>query len=1078
MRAKFWLKFGIPLAIALAAIATLVGLGVPARAATLTVCLSGCNFNTIQAAVTSALADGNTSDTISVAAGNYPEVVTINGSSLTNDKAIVINGAGEGGATACNATVDTCVGGSVQNGPVFTVTTGSHLSATLQNLTVQNGHSPDTTTIVGGMSLNSSSGRVSIDNVAVINNTGCETGGVETGPDGSGIFLNNAIISGNTGTDCGTGFGGSAGVVGGFYGDPGRLTNVTISNNRSTPLGCSGVGGIELRADQGFASQLSDAVVSNNTVAITGCLGSTLEATGGVASSGFAELTDVLISGNSASSAEGPTICEVIGGIAGAGSAGSLPSLTNVTISGNSASVAAGVRCDATGGASGGSDVLTALLTNVTVSGNTATGSGFVTSCCGNDLGAVGGLAAAPGTSNVGFGIFSGTNLTVAGNRATNNGFAPGPTATPFPAKSGGMGGFGGNIQGSILSGNTADGNAGNCAGTLTSQGFNISDDTTCSTSFTATGDLNGNSSLNLASLAGNGGLVVGAAGDTSVLSTQALGSGSSAIDHIPTSAPCPGNNNSSPMAYPGVDERNISRPQGTACDSGALEVQVASTPTSVSNVTVSPSPNTPGASSTYTITFKATSTLGPGGTITIVAPDGTIFPDPDAALYGITIPQCSGCSLSNLAVTNQVNGTGGYRQVVLTLPSFSISAGETVTLTIQGGNNSLLQPGVINPAAGSCTLTLATSSDTVPATSPPYQIGTGGTGACNAGATPTPTATATSTAVSGGSGGSGFIIQPTPVRTATSTATSTAPATATPTGGTGTTPTPASGPTNFTVGATLPAGSSIDCSGNTCIVHIPAVQGAGAYTVTAGSGVTLNCPTNPAVTPPETCTASSGGATLTFTNVPAGGVLSFGATGLSGQTSGLASKARGLLAWLVGDNAASPADAASSVGSFSVTGPGGALASNAPLPAGLSLSVAAGWNLVGAPNGSQLGGTAGALYTFQASDSAYESFPTTVSLSGGVGVWAFFPQAGLVTGLPVVTAQTLHLTLPAGHFIMAGNPTDGPVSLSGADVVDTFNTATNQYSVATGTVTLAPGQGAWVFSRFGGTLTITPSGS
>ena len=58
--------------------------------------------------------------------------------------------------------------------------------------------------------------------------------------------------------------------------------------------------------------------------------------------------------------------------------------------------------------------------------------------------------------------------------------------------------------------------------------------------------------------------------------------------------------------------------------------------------------------------------------------------------------------------------------------------------------------------------------------------------------------------------------------------------------------------------------------------------------------------------------------------------------------------------------------------------------------------------------------------------------------------------------------------------FGMAGNPTDGAVSVSGADVVDTFNPSTNAYTTATGTVTLGVGQGAWVFSSSGGTLTIT----
>ena len=149
----------------------------------------------------------------------------------------------------------------------------------------------------------------------------------------------------------------------------------------------------------------------------------------------------------------------------------------------------------------------------------------------------------------------------------------------------------------------------------------------------------------------------------------------------------------------------------------------------------------------------------------------------------------------------------------------------------------------------------------------------------------------------------------------------------------------------------------------------------------------------------------------------------------------------------------------------------------NVSVNLGTAVTLASGWNLVGGTTGTQITGALSSLYTFQASDSTYESFPTSAALSGGVGVWAFFSSPTPVA-LPFVAAQTLMFALPVSHFIMAGNPTDGPVSLSGADVVDTFNTATNSYTSSTGAVTLQPGQGAWVFSRFGGTLTITPAGS
>ena len=138
------------------------------------------------------------------------------------------------------------------------------------------------------------------------------------------------------------------------------------------------------------------------------------------------------------------------------------------------------------------------------------------------------------------------------------------------------------------------------------------------------------------------------------------------------------------------------------------------------------------------------------------------------------------------------------------------------------------------------------------------------------------------------------------------------------------------------------------------------------------------------------------------------------------------------------------------------------------------AVSYPAGWNLVGGPSGTIESGAAGALYTYQAGDSNYESSTPSTPLQAPKGYWAYFPTAATVM-LPVVTAQTGQATLPANQFIMVGNPTDSTVSLSGADIVDTFTPATNSYTVTTGAATLAPGQGAWVFSHNGGTLTITP---
>ena len=139
------------------------------------------------------------------------------------------------------------------------------------------------------------------------------------------------------------------------------------------------------------------------------------------------------------------------------------------------------------------------------------------------------------------------------------------------------------------------------------------------------------------------------------------------------------------------------------------------------------------------------------------------------------------------------------------------------------------------------------------------------------------------------------------------------------------------------------------------------------------------------------------------------------------------------------------------------------------PAP-GATASYTAGWNLVGGPAGTVETGSAGALYTYQASDSAYESFATTTSLVAPQGYWAYFPAATTVT-LQAVSAQTTTVALPANHYVMVGDPTNRPVTLSGADSVLTYSPSGGYAQ----TTTLQPGQGAWVLSGGGGTLTITP---
>lgn len=156
-----------------------------------------------------------------------------------------------------------------------------------------------------------------------------------------------------------------------------------------------------------------------------------------------------------------------------------------------------------------------------------------------------------------------------------------------------------------------------------------------------------------------------------------------------------------------------------------------APNPTQVTNVSLQPNPSTPGASSTYTVSFTTSSSgaLGQGATITIVAPPSTSFLA-IIANYRVAANNGHVAAVGNVAVS-QVNGSTTNNRVTLTLSSSTIAGGDTVTVTLQS---------TVNPPAGSYTATAATSADTLPATSAPYTI------AVAAGPTPTPGATLTPT--------------------------------------------------------------------------------------------------------------------------------------------------------------------------------------------------------------------------------------------------------------------------------------------------------------------------------------------
>lgn len=134
------------------------------------------------------------------------------------------------------------------------------------------------------------------------------------------------------------------------------------------------------------------------------------------------------------------------------------------------------------------------------------------------------------------FGTVTSTHLTITNNTATDNG--------------GGVWNFGGTMSlgNTVISGNSAATAADDCAGAITSLGYNLASDASCGLG--GTGDLNSTNPM-LGPLANNSGPTF----------THALLTGSPAIDAVPLIA-----------CTVSTDQRGVPRPMGPACDMGAFE--------------------------------------------------------------------------------------------------------------------------------------------------------------------------------------------------------------------------------------------------------------------------------------------------------------------------------------------------------------------------------------------------------------------------------------------------------------------------------------------------------------------------
>ncbi len=338
-----------------------------------------------------------------------------------------------------------------------------------------------------------------------------------------------------------------------------NLNHAILSSN----YGYDGGGGI---ANRGGTVNVADSTLSGNSSQWVG---------GGIWNAGgTASVTNSMVSGNDGGvygggianfngatlTVSNSTLKDNIGG--GLQNYASTGTLTNVTVNGNSGvgiANLAGVQGiappspDKRIGFMTESDTSTVSLTNVTISANSA---GGLLNFSFDDVAVV--------TLNL-------TNITLSGNSATEGG---------------GIWNNGVVNAKNILIAKGANG--ANCYG-FSGGTFNLSDDNSCG--FGAGRDNVAN--LLLGPLANNGGTT----------KTHLPQSGSAAID------------NATGIGCPSTDQRGVLRPQGAACDVGAVEVQSA-TPTSTPTRTQTPT-NTTTRTATRTATRTNTATHTPTRTAT-----------------------------------------------------------------------------------------------------------------------------------------------------------------------------------------------------------------------------------------------------------------------------------------------------------------------------------------------------------------------------------------------------------------------------------------------------------------------------
>jgi hypothetical protein len=324
-------------------------------------------------------------------------------------------------------------------------------------------------------------------------------------------------------------------------------------------------------ADVGTATVLISGVTIQNGSADWG---------GGIVNGGRLTLTDTVIAGNTATVNGGGIVnggtltlatSQVMNNAAGGGCGGiantdtAILTISASTVSGNNATFGGGGICNNDG---------TLTVTDSTLSGNSSgDGGGIYNGGFGGAVIVKNSTISGNYAVDEGGAMFHATgtltlsNSTIANNSASHGGggivnlqaWALVSNGTFYANSEGSLATWYGStrVRNSILA-NSGINCINSILGGIVSEGHNLSDDVSCGSAFTDPSDLNFTpAGLSPLGLADNGGLT----------ETITLLSTSPAVDSVPLAA-C-----TDPTGAVATDQRGIARPQGGACDIGALEL-------------------------------------------------------------------------------------------------------------------------------------------------------------------------------------------------------------------------------------------------------------------------------------------------------------------------------------------------------------------------------------------------------------------------------------------------------------------------------------------------------------------------